>query len=524
MIVEGAFATLGTQENVHGIKFRLGKGIPRMGWIANKLKLSCLNCGREYPWSFTLQCEPCNGALVDVDYNLDNVTIRSEGCHMERFFDLLPLLDRQSILDGQEGNTPCVHARELGKWLKLPKVYLKDETKNPTGTTKDRQGGLPVAVFRELGIHEFITSSTGNSSTAIARIVARFPDMRMHLFVGDEFLSRVNVVGAENLIVYWLKNGTFVDAHKAAAWFAKQSGITSARGIFFFGQREGLKTAFFEAVDQVPEPIDVYIQGVSSALGVYSTYKGATQYLGLGKIPKMPRLVCVQEETCNPMVRAWEDNAETIRPEHIIRYPRGLSKSTLRGDPTMSYPYIRRVVKATNGTMVTATQAEMREARKLLYELEGIDACYTSVMTIVAARKLAAQGWLSPDDVVLLNITGSDREGAPYPQPNFVVEKEGDGWRIEPFRDEVARGCLDRVYEVIRQTLRIPPEMKLDTEIRLLGGDLALDSVAQLELTLAIEKEFGCEVPPEDINAENFLTIGHLADYLRKRLCDALPA
>lgn len=491
-----------------------------MNWIQNKLRLSCLNCGREYPWSFTLQCEPCKGALVDVDYNLANVHIKVDACLMEKYFDLLPLLDRNSIIDGQEGNTPCIHARELGKALGLNKLYLKDETKNPTGTTKDRQGALPVAVFRELGVYEFITSSTGNSSTAIARIVARFPDMRMHLFVGDEFLNRVNVVGAPNLVVYWLKNGTFVDAHKAAAWFAKQSGITSARGIFFFGQREGLKTAFFEAVEQIPEPIDVYIQGVSSALGVYSTYKGALQFHGLGKIPRLPRLVCVQEETCNPMVRAWEDDAESIRPEHIIRYPRGLSKSTLRGDPTMSYPYIRKVVKATGGTMVTATQAEMREARKMLLELEGIDACYTSAMTVVAAKRLRERGWLDADTVVMLNITGSDRENAPYPKPDYVVERDGDGWHIEPFTDEVARGCLDRVYEVVRQTLRIPPEMKLDTEVKLLGADLALDSVAQLELALAIEKEFGCEVPPEDINRDNFLTIGHLADYLRQRLCN----
>ncbi|MGC8742244.1 MAG: hypothetical protein ACP5UB_12460, partial [Candidatus Sumerlaeaceae bacterium] len=109
-----------------------------MTWIANKLRLSCLNCGRHYPWSFTLQCDACNGALVDVDYNLANVNIRPEGCLMERFFDLLPLVSRDSIIDGQEGNTPCVHARELGKWLKLSKVYLKNETTNPTRTTKDR--------------------------------------------------------------------------------------------------------------------------------------------------------------------------------------------------------------------------------------------------------------------------------------------------------------------------------------------------------------------------------------------------
>jgi acyl carrier protein len=170
--------------------------------------------------------------------------------------------------------------------------------------------------------------------------------------------------------------------------------------------------------------------------------------------------------------------------------------------------------------MVTATQAEMREARKMLLELEGIDACYTSAMTVVAAKRLRERGWLDADTVVMLNITGSDRENAPYPKPDYVVERDGDGWHIEPFTDEVARGCLDRVYEVVRQTLRIPPEMKLDTEVKLLGADLALDSVAQLELALAIEKEFGCEVPPEDINRDNFLTIGHLADYLRQRLCN----
>ncbi len=120
----------------------------------------------------------------------------------------------------------------------------------------------------------------------------------------------------------------------------------------------------------------------------------------------------------------------------------------------------------------------------------------------------------------MLNITGSDREGAPYPQPNFIVEKEGEGWRIEPFTEKLARGCLDRVDEVVRQALKLPAEMKLDTEIHLLESDLALDSVAQLELVLALEKEFGCEIPHEDINRDNFLTIGHVADYMRKRVCE----
>lgn len=489
-----------------------------MGWVNDKMKLVCSKCGREYPWSFTLQCKDCEGALLDVEYNLEKVHIPPSGPHGERFFDLLPLLKRESIIDGGEGNTPCVHAKELGKRFGLSNLYLKDETRNPTGSTKDRQGALPVAVFRELGVMEFVTSSTGNSSTAIARIVARFPDMKMHLFVGDEFLSRINVVGSPNLVVYWLKNGTFVDAHKAAAWYAQQTGITSARGIFFFGQREGLKTAYLEATEQIPKPIDVYIQAVSSGFGVYSTYRGAYDYLRLKKIPYMPRLVCVQEETCNPMVRAWEAGAEKITSEHIIPFPRGLSKSTLRGDPTLAYPYIRSVVLKTNGTMVTATQDEMREMRKVLYELEGIDACYTATMTVVAAQKLARAGWLKPDDVVMLNITGSDRKNAPYPDPDFVVEKAGDGWEVTPYREGQDEGCLNRVMRVVRTALNLSTDVELDTETKLMGGGLALDSVAMLELVLCLEKEFECKIQPSDINADNFATIGHVADYFRARL------
>jgi threonine synthase len=495
-----------------------------MAWLNDKLRLRCVRCGKEYPWSFSVQCAPCENALIDVDYNLEKVKIGAEGTAMQRYFDLLPVLSRDFIIDGGEGNTPCFHAKELGAALGIPNLYIKDETKQPTRSTKARQGPVGIAGFRNLGIAEFVTSSTGNSSTSLARIVSQFPDMRMHLFVGDEFLKRVNWVGAKNVIVYWLKNGSFVDAHNAAKWFANTNQLLSARGFFYFGQRESLKTVFLEAVDQVPKPVGYYLQSISSALGVHAVYKGAKQYLELGRIPRLPRLVCVQEETCNPMVRAWESGAETMGADHIVKFPRGLSKSTLRGDSSLAYPYIREAVKDTGGTMVTATQDEMRAARKQLLELEGIDACYTSSMTVVAAKNLAASNWFDADALVLLNISGADRKGEPYPAPDFVVEKDGENWRITPTDSAEREGCLDKVLRVVSGSLKLPAETELDTETKLIGGGLAVDSVGLLELSLALEKEFGCEVSEAELNRENFETVGHIADMFRQKLSEGALA
>ena len=107
-----------------------------MGYHNDKLLLKCWNCGTEYPWSFTVQCPKpeCKNALIDIQYNLDNVRIRPEGPPMERFYDLLPLSSREHIIDGGDGNTPCVHAKELGKALGELLLDGGDRMGHPLGT------------------------------------------------------------------------------------------------------------------------------------------------------------------------------------------------------------------------------------------------------------------------------------------------------------------------------------------------------------------------------------------------------
>jgi threonine synthase len=484
---------------------------------AGKITLACVRCGRTFPWSFTVQCPACGG-LVDIDYDLRRARIGAEGPPLDRYFDLLPLTSREHVIDGGEGNTPCRHAAALGRALGLRRLYVKIEGANPTRTTKDRQGTQAVATFRDLGIRDFVTSSTGNSCTALARIVSRFPDMTMSVFVGDEFIERLNWSGAPNVKVFWLPEGSFVDAHAAARWYAEQSGATAERGFFFFGKREALKVAYLEAVEQIGAPIECYVQGVSSAMGVYATWKGARQLQALGRIARPPRLVCVQEETCDPMVRAWRRGGEAMIEDDVVRSPRGLSKATLRGDSRGVYAYVRVAVQESGGTMVVAEQDAMRAMRDLVRETEGLDVCFTSAMTAVAAADLRRAGWLDEDAVVLLNFTGADREPAPRARADFLVFMESGGFRVVAASEGERDEHVERVARAVRRVAGVPEGQAIAADTRLVGGGLGLDSVVILELALALEAEFGCVIEPAALRPPHIDTVGSIAELMRRKM------
>src|SRR5262249_31290206 len=208
---------------------------------------ACRACGRAYPDGFHPTCD-CGG-LVDNIYNLERVRFRSSENPLVRFFDLLPIRSEGNIHWLGDGNTPTLPARALGKLLGLQNLYLKDETKNPTLTTKDRMASVVLSYFEELGVREFACSSTGNSSTSFASGVERAPHFKLHVFVGRDFLHRMNFNSSERIKVYWVKDATFAEAHECAKAFSRQCRkVTGERGFFNPGRREGLKLAFLEGV------------------------------------------------------------------------------------------------------------------------------------------------------------------------------------------------------------------------------------------------------------------------------------
>src|SRR4029434_4744875 len=192
----------------------------------------CQRCQRSLETTvFRTHC-PCGG-MVDLRYDLAEARIRVSNNPLIRFHDLLPVHDVANAHWLGDGNTPTVHARALGRRLGLTNLYLKDETRNPTCSTKDRMASVVLSYFQELGIREFACSSTGNSSASFAYGVERNQDFRLHVFVGRDFLHRMNFDSSERISVYWVEDATFAEAHECAKAYAHMNEHDTGEGALF---------------------------------------------------------------------------------------------------------------------------------------------------------------------------------------------------------------------------------------------------------------------------------------------------
>ena len=168
------------------------------------IRLRCGRCGRDYPMQFRPRCEDCNG-LLDPVYDLDTATIVPAERPAERYFDLLPFEHLDSAIDLGEGNTPCRQAHALGECVGLRRLYLKNETVNPTRTTKDRMASCVLSFFQELGVREFVATSTGNSSTALAYGVQQVPEMQSTCSAGTTLRHGMPIATTrESTCTWWM--------------------------------------------------------------------------------------------------------------------------------------------------------------------------------------------------------------------------------------------------------------------------------------------------------------------------------
>jgi threonine synthase len=386
----------------------------------------CTKCGKSPGDEFQTFCE-CGG-FTEMEYDLKQVKLHDSPNPYVRFADLLPVKELHHRLPQDSRYTPTVHAKKLGQLLGMPSLYLKDETVLPTRSTKDRMAFVSLAYLCEHGVRSFCISSTGNSSTACTNAIRSHPAMRVFVFTAESFIRRVQHAEHGQVRHFGLHDASFVEAFEAATAYAKANGHTSETGFFNLGRREGLKIAFLEAAEQIPQPIDWYVQAVSSAMGVYGTYKGAKELFGLRRIDRLPKLMCVQQENCSPMVRAFNESSETIQPHHIVPKPRGIAEAILRGNPTRVYPYIRQIVIESDGMCVAVSEDEIREARRMVEELEGLSPCFSASTAMAGLIKQVCSKSFPVKDTVMVNLTGGERTGEPAPKKITWMQRGPNGW------------------------------------------------------------------------------------------------
>ena len=321
-----------------------------------------------------------------------------------RYREVLPAAAGGAPVSLGEGFTPLLHAPRLGAELGMDRLYVKDESANPTNSFKAR--GLSVAVTRarDLGARTLSVPSAGNAGNALAAYAAQaglVARVFMPRDVKEPFIRECELYGADVTLV----DGLITDAGRLAATQAAEAGWYDVSTLKEPYRIEGKKTMAYELAEQLDwEWPEWFIYPTGGGTGIVGMWKAFAELEQLGWMPRgrRPRLAAVQAAGCAPIVRAFEAGTARAAPWSGARtVADGLRVPAAIGDFL-----ILQALRASGGAAVAVEDDQMVAAMRDLGRLEGISAAPEGGATLCALRVLLRQGVVDRADRVVLFNTG----------------------------------------------------------------------------------------------------------------------
>jgi threonine synthase len=324
---------------------------------------------------------------------------------MWRYREMMPLLPGDEPVTLGEGFTPLIHAKRLGGTIGLGRLFIKDESLNPTNTFKARGLSAAVTRARSLGASTIVLPTAGNAGNAAAAYAAA-AGIKCEVFIPKDakqpFVDECLLYGANVTLV----DGLIIEAGKMAAEKGKPLGWYDVSTFREPGRCEGKKTMGYELAEQLGWTLpDWIIYPTGGGTGLVGMWKAFAEMEAIGWLPaggKRPKMVTVQAENCAPIVRAFEqgtekaalwENGKTLADG--LRVPRAIADFL-----------ILRGIRESGGTAVAVSDDQMVQDMIAIGSLEGVSAAPEGAATLSAARKLAAAGHIKPNDTVVLFNTG----------------------------------------------------------------------------------------------------------------------
>jgi threonine synthase len=369
--------------------------------------LECSACGKQYDAAVEQHLCTCGKPLL-ARYDLKSAAatlnlpaLQSRPRTLWRYAEVLPAGEPVTL---GEGMTALIHAKKLGQSTGLRNLYVKDEGLNPTGSFKAR--GMTAAVTRakQLGAKALAAPTAGNAGGALAAYSAAAGLPAVIVMPADTPSANVMECQAFGAQVVKL-NGLISDCGKYVAERKDKEGWYDVSTLKEPYSVEGKKTMGYELWEQFGGKLpDVILYPTGGGVGLIGMCKAFDEMQEMGWIAgERPRMVAVQAEGCAPITRAWEahrESAEFFANAATIA-------SGLRVPGPLGDLLILKMLRQTNGTAISVSDVEMLDAGRELARLEGIFAAPEGAATAIAARKLAASGWIRPDERVVLFNTGT---------------------------------------------------------------------------------------------------------------------
>ncbi len=391
--------------------------------------MKCIGCGEEYDAEQIIYFCPKCGDLLKVEYLYDKAPENLQRTWMNRpisvwrYRELLPIKEESKIVSLGEGGTNLHSCSRIAENFGLKKIYVKNEGENPTGSFKDRGITVGITKAMELGAKVVACASTGNTSASLAAYAAKAGLKCIILIPSGKVafgkLSQAMVHGAEVIQI----KGNFDDALRVVKELCTKNPVYLLNSINPY-RLEGQKTIAYEIVDQLSSRVpDKIIVPVGNAGNISAIWKGFKELYTLNLIDKLPQMIGIQAEGAAPLANALKSGREVVEP---LANPETVATAIRIGSPA-NWKKAVRAIKESGGLAETVSDEEILEAQSLLAKLEGLFIEPASAASIAGLRKLASEGKITKDDLVVCIATGHGLK-----DPDIVVKRFRKVVEVEP--------------------------------------------------------------------------------------------
>ena len=395
-----------------------------------KYQLVCKKCGKVIgdfaAWFSQDQLCECGSNHAEVTYTTDYRQL-DELCkpgrkveNLYHYLPFLPLEETDEQVSMGEGAVPIEEWGFLSRYAKdkygieCKVVVARNDMNGGTGTFKDIAASLAATLFKKHGVNEYCLASTGNAATAYATYLAK-AGVRFDIFAPHDMYPEtqeaIRSVG-QNLIV---SEGGYGQAKAEATDFHNTRKVMISAGNIDPIRVEAKKTLVFECMRQLGRIPDVYMQAVAGGTSPIAFEKGMREIADAYPQYIIPRMLLVQQDTCDPMVQAWEWAIENDFPQGWNKHfptvvPHTKISILTAGTPGM-YPLVGPIVKNSGGSFLRIKEEGLERYGRMVKDAVGIYMGPASVVCIAGFFKALEEKKLKNGDLVLLN-TGEGCERA----------------------------------------------------------------------------------------------------------------
>ncbi|QJD96781.1 threonine synthase [Mucilaginibacter robiniae] len=371
--------------------------------------LQCPECGATYDTSSlhntcTNEDKSTLFAQYDLSGGLTKDILKGRPANMWRYKEFLPVMDAANMITMGEGFSPMLPLQNLQQVAGDNEVFIKNEANNPTGSFKARGISMAVSRAKELGVKAIVIPTAGNAGGALSAYAARAgvkAIVYMPKLTPDLFKNECRLYGAELHEI----DGSIADCGRISTEQAQVEGWFQIATLREPYRVEGKKTMGYEIAEQLNwELPDVVMYPTGGGTGLIGIWKAFDELEALGWIgSKRPRMVAVQSESCNGLVKAIQGNQTTAEfTDGGFTIANGLRVPKSYGDKI-----ILQILRKSNGTAVSVPDALMNEGVLEIARHEGLLIAPEGGALWQAFKQLKALGWVKPQEKVVMLNTGS---------------------------------------------------------------------------------------------------------------------